>query len=186
MSSRAGDGTDKPISTASTDEISEDDCKRCSKPLCSSTNNIIKCDKCATWFHIACVGVTITQARHYRNSEDVWTCMNCSDGKSNEQLLSEIRNKKKGRPPKRGKTPPIPAQQDKSDDPNCPICRQDVVENEDGLCCERCLVWTHRVCLMIDSAEYDTLSKSSEPWYCVCCKSVMANKLKWGTMVGED
>ena len=34
--------------------------------------------------------------------------------------------------------------------------------------------------------EYTSLGQSTEEWYCDHCKSVMANRLKWGTLEGED
>ena len=72
---------------------------------------------------------------------------------------------------------------DSADDPNCAICRVEVVEGVDGVCCDRCKVWSHRECLYMSAEDYRSLPPT---WYCVTCLSIMSNKIKWGSMEGED
>ena len=73
------------------------------------------------------------------------------------------------------------------EDVNCPICRIDVGEEEEGIVCEECNVWSHRACLFMTPVEYQTLTApSSDPWFCVTCSSIRANKIKWGEMTGES
>ena len=33
---------------------------------------------------------------------------------------------------------------------------------------------------------YEELERSDEPWYCMLCASIKANKIKWGEMEGEE
>ena len=70
-------------------------------------------------------------------------------------------------------------------DENCPICREDVVQGQQGLLCELCWTWSHCRCLFITDEEYRTLEKSQKSWFCVTCQSIKANNIKWGNMVGE-
>ena len=69
-----------------------------------------------------------------------------------------------------------------TDDSNCPICRVDVVEGVDGVCCDMCKVWSHRECLFMSPEDFASLP---ETWYCVTCLSIQSNKIKWGALVGE-
>ena len=71
------------------------------------------------------------------------------------------------------------------DDPNCPICKIDVSVDDDGIVCEMCKVWSHRTCLFMTEEEYQVLDESDEAWFCATCSSIMANKIKWGTLDNE-
>ena len=73
-----------------------------------------------------------------------------------------------------------------SEDSKCPICKQDVSEDQQGLVCTRCQVWSHYDCLNISQEESNELKESLHDWYCVCCQLIRANKIKWGKMEGED
>ena len=72
------------------------------------------------------------------------------------------------------------------EDPNCPVCLIDVNEEEQGLQCDRCVTWFHCDCIGVSDEEYQELYDSEEDWFCVECQAIRANKLKWGTMEGED
>lgn len=68
----------------------------------------------------------------------------------------------------------------------CPICTLDVGDEQRGMFCERCLTWYHGNCLLISEEEYELLSHSQESWFCYHCRSIKANKLKWGSYEGEE
>ena len=67
----------------------------------------------------------------------------------------------------------------------CPICTITVRDNDQALFCEQCNTWYHSDCLFISEEEYFALSNSSDSWFCDHCRSIRANKLKWGTLDGE-
>lgn len=52
----------------------------------------------------------------------------------------------------------------------CDVCNKRVLDDEDGLQCDKCLKWKHRVCLSIGQKTYFKLAKSKEPWHCTSCK----------------
>ena len=58
-------------------------------------------------------------------------------------------------------------------------------DNDHALFCEQCNTWYHSDCLFISEEEYFALSNSSDSWFCDHCRSIQANKLKWGTLDGE-
>ena len=62
-----------------------------------------------------------------------------------------------------------------TEDPNCPMCKIDVTDHVDGILCEMCKVWSHRVCLFMSLEEYDALNKSKSPWFCCTCQSIRSN-----------
>ena len=68
----------------------------------------------------------------------------------------------------------------------CPICALQVDDNGPGLMCGRCSTWFHPSCLFITEAEYNTLSQSEGDWHCDHCKSVLANRIMWGDLNGEQ
>ncbi len=76
-------------------------------------------------------------------------------------------------------------QENTQEDPNCPVCRVDVGEAENGIVCERCNVWSHALCVQISEEEYAELMDSEEHWYCVSCQVIRANIIKWGDLNGE-
>ena len=84
-------------------------------------------------------------------------------------------------------TPPATTTTDNDGDPNCPICRIDVVDDEEngGIMCELCNTWSHRVCLFMSEETFQQLKDSPDPWYCASCLSILSNKIEWGSMKGE-
>ena len=70
-------------------------------------------------------------------------------------------------------------------DKNCPICREDVTTDQNGLLCEMCWTWSHSSCLFIPDEEYRIMEDDPDPWFCVTCQSIKANKIKWGELEGE-
>ena len=66
----------------------------------------------------------------------------------------------------------------------CPLCAVEV--DDSGLCCDRCNTWFHTICVNITEDEYNNLSESSANWFCDYCKSISANRIRWGTMEGEE
>nr|CAI5843001.1 unnamed protein product [Callosobruchus analis] len=57
----------------------------------------------------------------------------------------------------------------------CDICNKIVSDDDEGLLCEECLIWKHRVCLSIGLKLYQRLTKSEDPWVCDSCKERHAN-----------
>ena len=95
--------------------------------------------------------------------------------------------KRKGGPPKKDdagvKTLDIEECEENS---NCPKCRVDVGEFENGLYCEQCLVWSHSECLGISDGEYRKLQNSSRPWFCnSCLDSTPLTNIAWGSFFSE-
>ena len=44
------------------------------------------------------------------------------------------------------------------DDPNCPVCREEVEYGQPGIACDRCKIWFHRPCLHMNDETYQELS----------------------------
>ena len=80
---------------------------------------------------------------------------------------------------------PVSSLDDESD--NCPICRVDVSEEQEGIQCDLCKSWSHRECLCMPLDEYNNLMESNDEkkWFCVTCASIQSNTIKWGEMKGE-
>ena len=66
----------------------------------------------------------------------------------------------------------------------CPMCALDV--NDSGLICDRCSTWFHYRYLFITDKEFSTLSDSNDDWFCDYCKSILANRIRWGDLHGEE
>ena len=79
------------------------------------------------------------------------------------------------------------AEQNPNEVLTCPICTIDVTNDssEKALMCDHCQTWYHSECLFITDDEYSDLSNSSENWYCDRCRSIQANRIKWGNIEGE-
>ena len=70
--------------------------------------------------------------------------------------------------------------------PNCPLSKEDVQEDQDGICCDTCLVWLHKTCLHFTDEEFEDRVHSSNPWFCSHCLSLKSNKITWGEYEGEE
>lgn len=46
---------------------------------------------------------------------------------------------------------------------NCPLFKEDVLEDQDGICCDMCLVWLHKTCLHFTDEEFEDLVHSFNP-----------------------
>ena len=68
----------------------------------------------------------------------------------------------------------------------CPLCAVHVQDDGPGLMCEKCSTWFHPACLYISDADYNNMAQSPECWHCDHCKSVLANQINWGSLIGED
>lgn len=53
----------------------------------------------------------------------------------------------------------------------CDICKKNVQDDEEGLLCDKCNTWKHRICLSMAQKTYLKLNKSTELWYCDKCKN---------------
>lgn len=59
----------------------------------------------------------------------------------------------------------------------CNICKCKVKDGQDGLLCDKCLVWKHRGCLSMPQKTYDRISKSNQPWHCEPCEKTKDKNL---------
>ena len=65
----------------------------------------------------------------------------------------------------------------------CDICNLAVTDGDDGLLCEKCLIWKHRGCLSMTQKTYQKLSRSKEAWICENC---ITNKKSTKTCTNMD
>ena len=72
------------------------------------------------------------------------------------------------------------------EDVNCLLCKIEVGDGEEAIYCESCKIWFHRECLHMTREEFTQLVDSSTPWYCARCLTIKANKIKWGSLEGEE
>ena len=68
---------------------------------------------------------------------------------------------------------------------SCPVCAINVTDDTNALLCDQCHIWYHSQCLFISDEEYNSLSVSPDKWYCDHCRSIRANKVRWGSLEGE-
>ena len=71
-------------------------------------------------------------------------------------------------------------------DPNCPVCREEVVTGHPCIACDMCKTWFHTSCLFMSAETHEELSRPENDWFCARCLSIKANKIKWGEMEGEE
>ena len=63
----------------------------------------------------------------------------------------------------------------------CGHCKDEVQENQQGMCCEICEVWFHLSCVNISTALYDLLMLKEDDeddgfrWYCPACRNKCAD-----------
>ena len=50
--------------------------------------------------------------------------------------------------------------QGETGDPNCPVCREEVEHNHQGIECEKCETWYHRCCLQMSESTYQEWQES--------------------------
>ena len=56
----------------------------------------------------------------------------------------------------------------KEDD--CGICLKSVKDGEEGLCCDACDLWFHRLCCKVTPSAYKVLNTDKLPWFCGSCR----------------
>ena len=67
------------------------------------------------------------------------------------------------------------------EDEICNLCKVQVEDEEDGLLCEGCWIWKHRICLAMSEKTYIKLNKSDAIWYCSTgCKTKVKTKRTQG------
>jgi len=136
-------------------------CGICSKDLISEPCSI-QCDNdsCKTIFHPKCLGKSAPV------DSERWVCQKCRDNVENQQIIDAP---------------------DEENDIcyNCPLCRSVVGDSDKALGCDGCEEWFHAPCLFISETEYAEMD-NVENWFCDTCQAVKANKIKWGSMVGEE
>ena len=69
--------------------------------------------------------------------------------------------------------------------PNCPICKEDVQEDQDGILCNTYLVWLHKTCLHFTNEESEDVVYAN-PWFSSHYLSIKLNKITWGEYEGEE
>ena len=63
----------------------------------------------------------------------------------------------------------------------CGHCKDEVQEDQQGMCCIRCEVWFHLSCVNISTALYDLLMQKEDDeddgfrWYCPACRNKSAD-----------
>ena len=80
----------------------------------------------------------------------------------------------------------IRSETEDNEDSKCPGCDSEVGPDDFGICCDRCEKWFHSVCIGMSDKEYTSLTSQDEDWFCIDCKVIRANKIKWGNLHGED
>ena len=73
---------------------------------------------------------------------------------------------------------------------NCPVCKQLVEEDQDGLFCDEfCATWYHQKCVKMTPKAYRLLGLTRKKWFCANCPADSfedSPKLKWGPYEGTD
>ena len=78
-------------------------------------------------------------------------------------------------------------EQQRPDNPICPFCKEETLNGQETLRCERCFTWNHKQCLNMSDNEYPELRHSeTTPWFCARCLSIKSNQLNWGEYQGEE
>ena len=54
--------------------------------------------------------------------------------------------------------------------PPCLVCDKCVLDNQDGLFCEVCLNWAHRLCVKMSESEYYHWANIEDGWICPKCE----------------
>lgn len=52
----------------------------------------------------------------------------------------------------------------------CDICNKQVLDNQDGLLCDKCNNWKHRTCMSMSQRTYIQIGRSKDTWFCGKCK----------------
>ena len=70
----------------------------------------------------------------------------------------------------------------------CPLCKEEVLHDQDGVKCDMCENWSHKTCLNMSDEEFITLTDSGNEtqWFCARCLAIRANKISWGDYEGEE
>ena len=64
---------------------------------------------------------------------------------------------------------------------SCPLCKENVADEDGGIECENCFNWYHKTCLNMPDEEYAIITENPEvKWFCVRCLAIKANKINWG------
>ena len=48
-----------------------------------------------------------------------------------------------------------------NEDVCCPLCKDEVIEGQDGVLCEMCSKWSHKTCLNMSDEEFNTLTSEN-------------------------
>lgn len=52
----------------------------------------------------------------------------------------------------------------------CDICNKQVLDNQDGLLCDKCNIWKHRTCMSMTQRTYIQVGRSKDAWFCGKCE----------------
>ncbi len=165
-----------------TDSLNNDtslSCGVCGKGLATVPISI-RCDSesCKQLFHPSC----LENDAPFDNEK--WLCQKCrpTDKSDVSIYIEDVKNHVQQQLPKTQET--YQGQDEKKY--SCPLCRKPVGENDSALGCDGCAAWFHTSCLFIDDTEYSEMAEDSGDWFCDVCRSVIANNIKWGSMMGEE
>lgn len=68
----------------------------------------------------------------------------------------------------------------------CMICKNDFLTSQKSIQCDKCHKWSHINCLFMLEDEYDHIFNSGSKWFCAVCNQIKDNKIKWGSIEGEE
>ena len=143
--------------------------------------------------HIECCGVSVDYYRGLHSSVILsWKCKACTV-MMNEPNVSEVYRSGDSffdeddyyANIEQENANEIPTIDNINNYPNCPICKEDVQEDQDRIHCDMCLVWPHKTCLHLTNEESEDVVYAN-PWFCSYCLSIKSNKITWGEYEGEE
>ena len=53
----------------------------------------------------------------------------------------------------------------------CSVCHKSIGDKENSIFCDLCKLWVHIKCNNLHYVDYQFLSGSNDPWYCLDCNS---------------
>ena len=53
----------------------------------------------------------------------------------------------------------------------CSVCHKSIGDKENSIFCDLCKLWVHIKCNNLNYVDYQYLSGSNDPWYCLNCNS---------------
>nr|CAI5838165.1 unnamed protein product [Callosobruchus analis] len=131
-------------------------CDVCNK-IVSDDDEGLLCEECLIWKHRVCLSIGVKLYQMLTKSEDPWKLGGWRAALPDSLAINPSGTMKM------------------QETEVCDVCNKIVSDDDEGLLCEECLIWKHRVCLSIGVKLYQMLTKSEDPWVCDSCKTRHAN-----------